>query len=225
MALRTVESRLRGKTVLITGASSGIGRSTAFEFARASPDDLRLVLVARRIDRLARISEEIAEVVGLGVKIFALELDVSDPAQACNILNRLPVEFKEVDVLVNNAGLARGVAKAPDIQQADINSMMLTNVNGLINITQAILPAFLRRGNGGRGDIINIGSVAGREPYATASVYCASKAAVRAFTDSIRRELCDTRIRVIEIDPGQVETEFSIVRLYGDESKAAGVYQ
>jgi 3-hydroxy acid dehydrogenase/malonic semialdehyde reductase len=122
------------------------------------------------------------------------------------------------------SGLVRGVAAAPDILEEDIEVMFSTNVMGLINMTQAILPIFKKRDEGGRGDIINIGSIAGREPYPGGSIYCASKAAVRSFTDSLRRELIATRIRVIEIDPGQVETEFSIVRYYGDKSKADAVY-
>lgn len=140
------------------------------------------------------------------------------------------------------SGLVKGTAKAPDILKEDINVMFFTNVTGLINMTQAVLPIFQKRENGGKGDIINIGSVAGRDPYAGGSVYCASKAAVRSFTDALRRELIATRIRVIEIDPGQVETvsletyrfikqaslqvsqEFSIVRFYGDKSKADAVY-
>jgi len=117
------------------------------------------------------------------------------------------------------------VAKAPEIAEADINTMFDTNVTGLINMTQAILPVFKARGTeGGAGDIINIGSIAGREPYAGGSIYCASKAAVRAFTDALRRELVATRIRIMEVDPGQVETEFSVVRFYGDKSKADAVY-
>ena len=104
------------------------------------------------------------------------------------------------------SGLVKGIAKAPEILEEDINVMISTNVTGLINMTQAVLPIFQKRDNGGKGDIINIGSVAGRDPYAGGSVYCASKAAVRSFTDALRRELIATRIRVIEIDPGQVET-------------------
>src|SRR5438270_13018728 len=114
------------------------------------------------------------------------------------------------------SGLVRGVAMASDILEEDIEVMFSTNVTGLINMTQAILPIFKKRDQGGRGDIINIGSIAGREPYPGGSIYCAAKAAVRFFTDSLRRELIATRIRVIEIDPGQVETEFSVVRFYGD---------
>lgn len=122
------------------------------------------------------------------------------------------------------SGLVKGTAKAPDILSEDIEIMMATNVTGLINMTQAIIPIFRKREDGGRGDIINIGSIAGREAYPGGSIYCATKAAVRTFTDALRRELISTRIRVMEVDPGQVETEFSVVRFYGDKAKADAVY-
>ncbi|KAI9827189.1 MAG: hypothetical protein M1832_005326 [Thelocarpon impressellum] len=219
-----VAARLRGKTVVVTGASSGIGRSTALEFARASPESLRLVLTARRLDRLREVEREIAAEVGPGVGVCLVRLDVSSPEEVRGFVAGLPEAFREVDVLVNNAGLVKGVARAPDIGPEDIDTMFATNVSGLINMTQAVLPVFQRRPDGGRGDIINIGSVAGRDPYAGGSVYCATKAAVRAFTDALRRELVGGRVRVIEVDPGQVETEFSIVRFGGDKAKADAVY-
>ncbi len=122
------------------------------------------------------------------------------------------------------SGLVKGTAKAPDILSEDIEIMMATNVTGLINMTQAIMPIFRKREDGGRGDIINIGSIAAREAYPGGSIYCATKAAVRTFTDALRRELIATRIRVMEVDPGQVETEFSVVRFYGDKAKADAVY-
>ena len=234
---------LNGKTVLIAGASSGIGRSTAFEFARASPQNLKLILTARRIDRLNQIAADIVTEVGSNVKVLPVQLDVSTAEEVRTLVDKLPFEFKEVDVLVNNAwvtrfdspkatgcsythsGLVKGVAKAPEIAEQDINIMFQTNVLGLINMTQAILPTMLQRNNGdGAGDIINIGSIAGREPYVGGGIYCATKAAVRSFTDSLRKELISKRIRVMCIDPGQVETEFSVVRFYGDKSKADAVY-
>ncbi|OOF94596.1 hypothetical protein ASPCADRAFT_208240 [Aspergillus carbonarius ITEM 5010] len=216
--------RLEGKTVLVTGASSGIGRSTAKEFARTFPKDLKIIVTARRIDSLQELAKEIKEEVGEGVKVLPVQLDVSNPEDIKNFVPSLPAEFKEIDVLVNNAGLVKGVAKAPEIDPEDINVMFSTNVTGLINMTQAILPIFKKRDDGGRGDIINIGSIAGREPYPGGSIYCATKAAIRSFTDALRKELIATRIRIIEIDPGQVETEFSVVRFYGDKAKADAVY-
>ena len=123
------------------------------------------------------------------------------------------------------SGLVKGIAQAPSIAPSDITTMFSTNVTALINMTQAILPLFKARPDGGRGDIINIGSIAGREPYPGGSIYCATKAAVRSFTDALRKELIATRIRVMEIDPGQVETEFSVVRFGGDREKARKVYE
>ena len=134
--------------------------------------------------------------------------------------------IQKIEMPVNDfvSGLVKGTAQAPDIADEDINIMFSTNVNGLINMTQAILPIYKKREDGGRGDIINIGSIAGREGYPGGSIYCATKAAVRTFTDAMRRELIATRIRVMEVDPGQVETEFSVVRFYGDKAKADAVY-
>ncbi|EGU75830.1 oxidoreductase [Fusarium oxysporum f. sp. raphani 54005] len=220
-----VSKRLEGKTILITGASSGIGKATAFEFARTSPKNLKLVLTARRIDSLRQIAEDIVKEVGDGVKVHPVQLDVSKPEEVRSFVSKLPAEFSEIDVLVNNAGLVKGVDKAPEIKEEDINVMFATNVTGLINMTQAILPIMLKRNNGeGAGDIINIGSIAGREPYVGGSIYCATKAAIHSFTESLRKELISKRIRVIRIDPGQVQTEFSVVRFYGDKSKADAVY-
>jgi len=216
--------RLEGKTIGVTGASSGIGRSTALEFARTAPKNLKLILTARRIDTLKEIAAEITNEVGEGVKVLPVKLDISNPEEVRSFVGGLPEEFKDIDVLVNNAGLVKGVAQAPAIAEEDINIMFATNVTGLINMTQAVLPIFKARADGGKGDIVNIGSIAGREPYQGGSIYCATKAAVRSFTDSLRRELIATRIRIMEVDPGQVETEFSVVRFYGDKSKADAVY-
>ncbi|KYK54531.1 short chain dehydrogenase [Drechmeria coniospora] len=224
MASLAAAKRLMGKTILITGASSGIGRSTALGFARTCPNDLRLILAARRIDVLRELATEIANEVGIGVKLLPVKLDVSKSDEVRAFVGNLPTEWRDIDILVNNAGLVKGVARAPEIDEGDMNVVFSTNVTGLINVTQAVLPIFQKRPDGGKGDIINIGSIAGREPYPGGSIYCASKAAVRSFTDSLRKELIATRIRVIEIDPGQVETDFSLVRFYGDKSKAQAVY-
>ncbi|KAK5998134.1 NADP-dependent 3-hydroxy acid dehydrogenase [Cladobotryum mycophilum] len=225
MASSAAAKRLAGKTILITGASSGVGRSTALEFARTNPNgDLRLIITARREEALKELAAEIAKEVGDGVKVLPVKLDVTNPNEVRDFVDSLPEEWRDIHVLLNNAGLALGVARAPEITEADLNTMFATNVIGLINMTQAILPIFQKRPNGGQGDIINIGSIAGRDPYPGGAAYCASKAAVQAFSDSIRKELVATRIRVIEIDLGQVETEFSVVRFNGDKAKADAVY-
>jgi 3-hydroxy acid dehydrogenase/malonic semialdehyde reductase len=136
----------------------------------------------------------------------------------------LDTGMKKKKLTTRNRGLVRGIARAPEITSEDINIMFNTNVTGLIAMTQAILAIYLARPNGGSGDIINVGSIAGREPYPGGSIYCATKSAVRTFTESLRKELISSRVRVMEIDPGQVETEFSVVRFYGDKAKADAVY-
>ena len=216
-------SLLRGKVV--TGASSGIGKATALEFARTSPKSLKLILTARRKDALKQIAEDIKKEVGDGVKVLPVKLDVSKPEEVKQFIPNLPQDFRDIDVLVNNAGLVKGVDKAGDIKEQDITVQFDTNVLGLINMTQAVLQVMKKKGESGAGDIINIGSIAGREPYQGGSIYCATKAAVRSFTDAMRKELIATRIRIMEIDPGQVETEFSMVRFGGDKEKADAVYK
>jgi 3-hydroxy acid dehydrogenase/malonic semialdehyde reductase len=224
-SLSAAGQRLAGKTILITGASSGIGRSTAREFARTCPTaNLRLILAARRVDDLEALAADIKADVGDGVHVLPAKLDVSDPEAVRNFVPGLPEEWRDINVLVNNAGLVKGVARAPEIAEDDMNVMFNTNVTGLVNVTQAILPIFLKRPDGGQGDIVNIGSIAGREPYPGGTIYCATKAAVRSISESLRKELIATRVRVIEIDPGQVETNFSVVRFYGDKAKADAVY-
>jgi 3-hydroxy acid dehydrogenase/malonic semialdehyde reductase len=208
-SIATISKRLEGKTVLITGASSGIGRSIAREFSRASPENPRVILTARRLEALQQVAEDIRSEVGKGVKVYPVRLDISNPTEVNTFVSSLPEDFRDIDVLVNNAGLVRGVERAPNINAEDIRAMFDTNVTGIINLTQAVLPIFQKKNggqDGGRGDIIMIGSIAGRDAYSGGSVYCATKAAVRIFTDALRKELIATRIRVIEIDPGQVET-------------------
>ncbi|KAH7071329.1 hypothetical protein BKA63DRAFT_70997 [Paraphoma chrysanthemicola] len=220
----SMAKNLAGKTVLITGASSGIGRSTAFEFARTSPDNLKLIVTARRVDRLHEIAQQIREEVGNGVKVYAKQLDVSKPEEVTGLVESLPEEFRDIDILVNNAGFMSGVERPPDVPHEIIRDVWATNVTGVIDMTQAVLPIFKKRPDGGKGDIIFLGSIAGREPYAGGTIYCSSKAAVRAFSDALRKELINTRIRVMSVDPGQVLTEFNDIRYRFDREAADKVY-
>jgi len=213
--------RLSGKTILITGASAGMGRSTALEFARTAPD-CRLILAARREPSLLQLKSTIESETNKTCQVLVWKMDVSKPEEVEGLLERLPEGWRNVDVLVNNAGLVKGMETVGSIPPADILTMINTNVLGLISLTQEILRSYLSRG--GHGDIINVGSIAGREGYQGGSIYCATKAAVRTFTEALRKELVHTRVRVMEIDPGQVETEFSIVRFRGDVEKANQVY-
>jgi 3-hydroxy acid dehydrogenase/malonic semialdehyde reductase len=141
--------RLQGKTVVITGASSGIGKATAHEFARTSPKHLKLVLTARRIDTLKQVAAEITKEVGEGVQVLPVQLDVSKPDQVRSFVGNLPKDFQDIDVLVNNAGLVRGVDKAGEIKEDDINTMIDTNVTGLIHMTQAVLQVMKKKGESG----------------------------------------------------------------------------
>lgn len=151
----------------------------AQEFARTSLNNLRIILTARRIDTLKQVAAEIKREVGEGVSILPVQLDVSKPDEVFSFINKLPAEFKQIDILINNAGLVKGVDKAPEIALEDIKIMFDTNVTGLVNMTQEAMKIMKKRANGGAGDIINIGSIAGREGYPGGGIYCAIKAAVR----------------------------------------------
>lgn len=204
---------LQGATVLVTGASSGIGRACAEAFARAGA---RLALCARRGDRL----EELAA--GLDAEVHRFELDVRDRAAVDAAVADLPDGWGEIDVLVNSAGLAAGLAPLQDGDPDDWERMLDTNVKGLLWVTRAVLPGMLARG---RGHVVNIGSVAGHETYPSGAVYCASKAAVDRITAGLRMDVLGSGVRVSTVDPGLVDTEFSVVRFAGDRDRAAGVYQ
>jgi 3-hydroxy acid dehydrogenase / malonic semialdehyde reductase len=201
------------RTVLITGASSGIGAACAQAFAGAGA---RLVLCARRADRLAEVAG------ALDAEVHQVVLDVRDRAAVDAFLSDLPPPWADVDVLVNNAGLAAGFGPLQDGDPEDWDRMLDTNVRGLLNVTRPVARAMAGRG---RGHIINIGSIAGRETYPGGAVYCASKAAVDRITKGLRMDLLGTGVKVSTVDPGLVETEFSIVRFAGDRDRASEVYE
>lgn len=206
-------SHLQGKTVFVTGASSGIGEATARKFAQAG---CKLILAARRVDRLQHLASN------LPTKCHLVELDVRDRQAVDRTIASLLPEFAAIDILINNAGKARGLAKLHEADIADHEEMIDTNVKGLLYCSRAVVPGMVKRGS---GHIINIGSIAGHEVYPNGSVYCASKHAVDALTKGLRLDLVDTPIRVSTVDPGLVETEFSLVRFHGDEERAKKVYQ
>ncbi|GAB3292056.1 Rossmann-fold NAD(P)-binding domain-containing protein [Hymenobacter tenuis] len=202
------------KTAFITGASSGIGRATAVALGKAG---FRLVLAGRRLERLQELAQELA-----GVPTHLLTFDVRDRAAVDAAVQSLPAEFQDIDVLINNAGNAHGLAPIQDGNPQDWDDMMDGNVKGLLYVSRAVLPSMTRRNT---GHIINIGSIAGHETYANGNVYCASKAAVAALTKGMRLDLLPHHIRVAEVNPGAVETEFSEVRFKGDTERAATVYK
>ncbi|KAJ8700168.1 hypothetical protein PTI98_003220 [Pleurotus ostreatus] len=216
-------SRLLGKTVLITGASSGIGAATALLFAKAGSN---VILVARRADALKSVADACVAAhkesgVTQGGKFATIQADVADKEQVASILDKIPSDLRAVDVLVNNAGFVKGIEHIGDIADIDVEGMFATNVLGLIRLTQIFVKEFKARNS---GHVINLGSVAGREAYAGGGIYCATKFAVSAFNGSLLKELVNTPIRVTEIQPGMVETEFSIVRFRGDTDRAKTVY-
>ncbi len=202
--------------MLITGASAGIGAACARAFAA---EGARLVLAARRAERLQELADKLR---GSGTDVLALELDVRDAAGVAETIGALPAEWSAIDVLVNNAGLSRGIDKVHEAHLFDWEEMIDTNVKGLLYVTRAVLPGMVKRG---RGHVINIGSIAGHEVYPGGSVYCATKSAVRTITTGLRLDLFGTPVRVSSIDPGAAETEFSVVRFRGDEARAADVYE
>ncbi|MCL6464597.1 MAG: SDR family NAD(P)-dependent oxidoreductase [Acidobacterium ailaaui] len=208
---------LKGKIVFITGASAGIGQATARAFAR---EGARLLLAARRLERLENIKRELLEA-GADA-IYTLALDVRNREQVEQQIRSLPEEWQPIDVLINNAGLSRGLDKVYEAKVEDWEEMIDTNVKGMLYVTRAVVPGMVARG---RGHIVNLGSTAGEMTYPGGSVYCGTKAAERAINDGLRQDLLGTPVRVTSIDPGMVETEFSEVRFHGDKERAAKVYQ
>lgn len=212
--------RIAGKVVLITGASAGIGEATARELASASEGNIKLILTARREDKLKVLEQELTTRYS-NIKVLIKKFDVSKLDSIRPFITSLPEEFADIDILVNNAGLALGRDPIGSILDEDVISMFQTNVLGLIALTQAVLPILQRKNS---GDIVNLGSIAGREPYPGGGIYCSTKASVKSFSHVLRKELISTKIRVIEIDPGNTETDFSKVRFKGDLEKAKAVY-
>ena len=210
-------NKLENKTVLITGASAGIGKACAEAFADANAN---LLLAARRIERLNEFAKELVS--KHGIKVKTIKLDVRNNDEVINALSSLDDEWKNIDVLINNAGLARGFSKIYEGKIDDWEEMIDTNIKGLLYVTRQVLPQMVEKQ---RGHIINIGSVAGHETYPSGNVYAATKFAVDALTKSIRMDVLDKNIKVSTVDPGLVETEFSIVRFSGDEEKAGNVYR
>lgn len=203
------------KTILITGATSGFGRACAVKFAE---NGWKLVLTGRRRERLARLKDELSQ----RTPVHIIPLDVRKRGDVFDKFQSLPEDFAEVDVLVNNAGLALGLAPAHEADLDDWETMIDTNVKGLVYCTRAILPMMVGRN---RGLIVNIGSIAGNWPYPGGNVYGATKAFVQQFSRNLRADLLGKNIRVTNIEPGIAETEFSIVRFHGDEEQAKKVYR
>ena len=198
--------------VFVTGASAGFGAAIARRFIA---DGARVVATARRLDRLHALREE------LGPKLLPIELDVRDNAAVERAVAALPAEFAEIDLLVNNAGLALGLQPAHKTDLADWERMVDTNIKGLMYCTRAVLPGMVARD---RGHVVNLGSVAGEWPYPGGNVYGGTKAFVRQFSLNLKADLIGTRVRVSEIEPGMAESEFSLVRFGGDAEKAKAVY-
>ncbi|MDR3750723.1 MAG: SDR family NAD(P)-dependent oxidoreductase [Terracidiphilus sp.] len=208
---------LKGKIVLITGASSGIGAATAFAFAA---EGARLLLAARRAGKLAEVASRALE---LGAEaVHSIDLDVRNNRAVQRAIDELPPEWAEIEVLVNNAGLSRGLDKLYTGKIQDWEEMIDTNVKGLLYVSRAVVPGMVVRHS---GHVVNLGSTAGELPYPNGAVYCASKAAERSINDGLRQDLLGTPVRVTSVDPGTVETDFSLVRFRGDEKRAANVYK
>lgn len=201
----------------ITGATAGFGKATAIKFAQFGWD---VIITGRRQARLDQLEEEIINT--YETRVFTLSFDVRNNEEVVAAIQSIPHEWKKIDVLVNNAGLASGLAFIQDGELSDWETMIDTNVKGLLYVTKAILPFMTERKS---GHIINIGSIAGKEAYAKGNVYCATKHAVDALSKSMRIDLLPFGIKVTAINPGAAETEFSIVRFKGDIDKAAQVYK
>ncbi|NOX47007.1 MAG: SDR family oxidoreductase [Chlorobi bacterium] len=205
------------RTALITGATSGIGKASAIKFAQ---NGYKLILTGRRKERLENLSKELTE--KFSVEVLALNFDIRDKKAVESNIQSLTEPWKKIDVLVNNAGLAAGLNTFQDGSFDDWETMIDTNVKGLLYISKFVSNLMIKNG---KGHIINIGSIAGKEVYPNGNVYCATKHAVDALTKAMRIDMVHHGIKVTQIAPGAVETEFSLVRLKGDKEKAANVYK
>lgn len=204
------------KIALVTGATSGIGDATAMIFAE---NGINVIITGRREERLNILKNKLES---MNVRVLTLCFDVRDEEEVNKNLKNLPAEWKEIDILVNNAGLAAGLSTFQEGDTDDWNRMIDTNVKGLVYVTRAISPGMVERK---RGHIINIGSIAGKEVYPNGNVYCATKHAVDAITKGMRIDMLPHNIKVTQVCPGAVETEFSIVRFHGDKNRADKVYE
>ncbi len=204
------------KIALVTGATSGIGEACARKLAE---NNYNVIITGRRADRLEAIA---AELKAAGAEVLPLAFDVRDRDAAASAIKGLPTEWQEIDVLVNNAGGAWGLEPEYTGSYEDWDTMIDTNIKGLLTMTRLVVPGMVERN---RGHVVNIGSVAGDAAYAGGNVYCATKSAVKALSDGLRIDVAHTKVRVTNIKPGLVETNFSVTRFHGDEERAAGVYK
>jgi 3-hydroxy acid dehydrogenase/malonic semialdehyde reductase len=208
---------VNNKVILITGASSGIGTACARAFAR---EGARVIIAARREDRLQEVATVLNKI--YGTELYLLPLDVRDRSAVAAAISSLPSDWSEIEILINNAGLSRGLDKLHEGNFTDWEEMIDTNIKGLLYLTRYVVPGMVNRGC---GHVINIGSIAGHQTYPGGNVYCGTKAAVKAISEGLKQDLLGTPIRVTSVDPGMVETEFSDVRFHGDTKRAEKVYQ
>eukprot|EP01124_Arcella_intermedia_P014881 TRINITY_DN21435_c0_g1_i1.p1 TRINITY_DN21435_c0_g1~~TRINITY_DN21435_c0_g1_i1.p1 ORF type:complete len:268 (+),score=62.87 TRINITY_DN21435_c0_g1_i1:43-846(+) len=213
----TIYPNLKNKNVLITGASAGIGKASALHFAACGSN---LILLARRLEKLEALKQEILQ--KYGVTVFIYKIDVAVHSEWPALMKAIPSELERIDILVNNAGKALGFAHLTDYPHEDVNEILDVNIKGAIYAIQFVVKGMKERKT---GHIINLSSIAGKQAYVNGSIYCASKYALEAVSDSLRQELVDTGIRVTKISPGAVNTEFSVVRFRGDNERANKVYE
>lgn len=207
---------LTNKIVFITGASSGIGMACAQTFAQHGA---KLLLCGRRLDNITALAKQLEQTYNITCHGFAL--DVRDATAVKKVIQQLPTDWQSIDILINNAGLAVGLDLIQESQTEDFDQVIDTNVKGLLYVTRAVLPNMIKRN---QGHIINIGSIAGHQVYPRGAVYCASKYAVNAITQGLKLDLLGTSVRVSTVDPGMVETDFSLVRFKGNAERAKQVY-